>query len=290
VNGVFAFGDGLSIQDIPGWIKEADVVNSLDAPRKMILQDSTKAFVATYQAASLGDPDPRWTGPKPRGKQDLAHEDISFAILSIWIVRPSQLGHRLYIDGQRIGDKWQMRGLNLCESTLPLQRDVRVQVSRGDLELAGQLYPAMKKIPRGGTMWTALRAYNMALSVQEWNLRYVLLWIGLEALFGPADGRKISFRLAKRMALFLKPTYPEAKAKFQIFKELYSLRSKAVHGMRLQTLTAPVADAAIEDIDDALRISLGVILRDSKLTDLFAGPEKAREQYLDELVFGSSTS
>jgi hypothetical protein len=47
-----------------------------------------------------------------------------------------------------------------------------------------RLYAALSKIPRHSAPWAAIRAATSALQMQVNEIRRLLLWIALEALFG----------------------------------------------------------------------------------------------------------
>ena len=47
-------------------------------------------------------------------------------------------------------------------------------------------------------------------------MRYALFWMALEALFGPEDGREISFRLSPRIAFLLAENSAQAKGFFAL--------------------------------------------------------------------------
>ncbi|MBX3308523.1 MAG: hypothetical protein KF751_20950, partial [Nitrospira sp.] len=85
-------------------------------------------------------------------------------------------------------------------------------------------------------MRTAAGATFRALLEQAWPLRFLLHWLAMESLFGPEDGREITFRLSQRVALFLESDKEKAQKLFSEVKNSYSWRSKVVHGLRLSKL------------------------------------------------------
>ena len=107
-----------------------------------------------------------------------------------------------------------------------------------------------------------------------------LLWIALEALFGPEDAREITFRLSQRVALFLAEDRAEAKQLFTMVKKAYSFRSKIVHGRWKEEPDSLVRMAEVENL---VRRSFGRILSDEAVRDTFVG--NGREAYLDDLAF-----
>src|SRR5262249_40706002 len=61
------------------------------------------------------------------------------------------------------------------------------------------------------TVWAGLQTNTV-------EIRYSLLWIALEALFGPEDGGEITHRLSQRIAFFLKTENPATREMFRTAK------------------------------------------------------------------------
>ena len=81
------------------------------------------------------------------------------------------------------------------------------------------------------SVWTAMRALWAALTTTEADIRYSLLWIVLEALFGDeGNSGEITHKLAERIALFLTNTADEARELYHKTKKSYQKRSIIVHG------------------------------------------------------------
>ena len=128
--------------------------------------------------------------------------------------------------------------------------------------------------------WTSARASWAALGMPTPEIRYLLFWIALEALFGPDDARETTFRLSQRIAMFLAEDSDEARRLFQTAKKCYSFRSKVAHG---RWKYDPNADSLMAETEKLIRRSMLRLLTDQDLVSKFHG--KGREVYLDELVF-----
>jgi hypothetical protein len=138
-------------------------------------------------------------------------------------------------------------------------------------------------LPGQGPVRVATRALLDALHDSSWQLRYVLLWIALEALFAPPGGGEATFRLTSRLAFFLKGPTPEGRALFRRAKNTdYSIRSDIVHGMRERDIKD--SHEVMATAEEWVRLSLNKILSDPKLTDLFNG--KGQDEWLEEMIFG----
>jgi hypothetical protein len=112
------------------------------------------------------------------------------------------------------------------------------------------------------------------------TVRYLLFWVALEALFGPEDGREITFRLSQRVGFLLGVSKEEARQLFETAKAGYGFRSKIVHGQWKQD---PSATERMAEAEGLLRRAYTRILETPDLADTFSS--KKREVYLDDLAF-----
>ena len=126
----------------------------------------------------------------------------------------------------------------------------------------------------------AVRATWAGLQMNIEAIRFALFWIAVEALFGPEDGREITFRLSQRLAFFLSNERSEARSLFALAKKGYAFRSKIVHGRWKED---PDSETRMAEAEDLVCSSLVRILQDQTLTERFAG--RTRESFLDDLVF-----
>ena len=114
-------------------------------------------------------------------------------------------------------------------------------------------------------------------------MRYLLLWIALEALFG-ADS-EITFRISQRIAFFISGQ-AEAKETFRRMKRAYNWRNKIVHGLRHRELKREESEQVLHDTETAIRKALRRILLDAAMVGNFV--DNRREPYLDELAYQPS--
>lgn len=154
-------------------------------------------------------------------------------------------------------------------------------ISAADIAVAARLHGALASVKQDeGSLWTAIRATWAGLQLNAEPVRYALLWMALEALFGPEDGREMTFRLSQRIAFFLFEDRAKAKEVFGAVKDAYGFRSKIVHGRWKET--AEGLERMVE-IEDWVRSAFGRILSDGTLQETFSS--RKREGYLDGLVF-----
>jgi hypothetical protein len=156
--------------------------------------------------------------------------------------------------------------------------------SLADVEKSRTLYQSFQKTALDGTVRLSGGTTVRALGETSWTLRFLLLWIALECLFGPADAREITFRLSQRVALSLESDPADVRVLFEKIKESYAWRSKVVHGLRLAKLDEEKARYLLVDLESFARRSLLMILEDDSKASTFDGEE--RERFLDGLAFG----
>lgn len=159
-------------------------------------------------------------------------------------------------------------------------------MTRSDLDQARSLFNSLDSMTPGSVRASVI-ALLQALEQGRWyGVRFLLLWIGLESLFGSASAQETTFRLTQRAALFLSESPIEAKATADALRKNYTYRSKVVHGR-----SANASDeAALDRLDFAeqkLRGALRKILRDAGIVSVFNGT--GREQYLDDLAYRGVT-
>jgi len=279
--GQWEFSGGFVLAALPTWVRNQPMLENLDSSDRQALEDATHGFVVTYEAAALGDSDPDWKGPDPKSIQEAKYEHGVLANFALWLSRPCPVHFIIVLHAPQFDGDPTVQQTVRCSSHLlchPKDKDERIKAE--DLALAIRLHGSLLAITRGTALWTAVRATWAGLQMNMETIRYVLFWIALEALFGPEDGREITYRLSQRVAFFLGKDRNEARSLFVIAKRGYNFRSKIVHGRWKEDMDSQKRMAEAESL---ARDSLERILEDPGLTKTFS--EKTRERFLDDLVF-----
>lgn len=276
----FEFAGGLLLTAKPPWVDREPMLQSLSNHDQEEVRLATHAFVVTYEAAALGDPDPAWTGDKPRSIQDTKYDHCVLGNLALWLSRPSPVHFAVVIHAPRFGDEPVAQQIIWGSPLLCHPKDEDVQITAEDIPLAISLHSSLLALGQDGAVWTAAMATWAGLQMNFEVIRFILFWIALEALFGPEDAREITYRLSQRVGFFLSGARAEARALFSLAKRGYAFRSKIVHGRWKEDADSVTRMAEAEDL---VRRSLVRILEDSTLTAQFSGT--AREAFLDDLVF-----
>lgn len=277
-------GGGVSFVEMPNWARSDAALKLLSwAKRTRLQRDCQFAFLTQYEAAALGTPDPDWEGPEPRSIQDRVAEKLALANTAVWLARPTQIPVEVVLHFDRPGDGTSMRQSSSYEGLLAHDRDRGNQLSMQNLSFAKQLNEGFLALTRDGTIWTATRLVWKALQERMWEVRFLLHWIAMEALFGSTDPQETTFRLSQRAAFFLAGSRGKAREIFDIAKRGYAWRSKTVHGVRLSGLTPAMSLELSYQVQEMLTNTLRRVLTDSRLASRFDSAE--REAFLDGLIF-----
>lgn len=284
----FQFNKRTSLRALPEWLlsdKPEETVDELRSPFRegFAIDGVSYCITVEYPADSLGSPDPEWRGDEKRAIQDVAVEEARNIFFSFWLVRPTALSFRKLAHVANHPPEWIIRRIETHKPFCYLPIYGHETYKSEDFEQVRFLLSALNGLQPKGTLRTAMQAAMRGLTEDGWTLRFLILWLVLESLFGPEDPREITFRLSQRIALFLSKDRAVARGLFSQVKANYAWRSKVVHGLRLEKLTAEKSDELIIQLEDLVRHSIVTILSDQSLASVFDTTD--REDYLDGLVF-----
>jgi len=153
-----------------------------------------------------------------------------------------------------------------------------------DLEVGRRVNEALDRVTRGSALWIAIRFLMRSLQEAQWEMRYMTLWIVMEALFGPDDPGETTVQLAQRASLLVEPNDERRWAFYQSVKKAYNIRSRIVHGRNINRLTPQRSAELMAELEGANRTALNTILLDSALLATFSS--KKRDEHLAKLVVG----
>lgn len=280
----YQFTERVSYRPIPEWVLLEDKVDLLRRRLQEKIADGVRYCIAVeYHADALGSPDPDWVGDQPRAIQETATELVRYVNLALWLARPTALSFDVVAHAVNHGTEWVTRQVADYDALCPLPEYENETHIVEDFEKARLLFKTLSGLSLYGTLRTAAQSTIRTLTEQGWTLRFLVLWLVVESLFGPEDAREITFRLSQRAALFLEKDRATARELFSRIKESYSWRSKIVHGLRLAKLTPEKSQELLLELEDLVRRSLLAILCDESMVATFDG--RAREGYLDGLPF-----
>ncbi len=205
------------------------------------------------------------------------------ANLALCLAKPSPAGFTVVVHAPEysagpLAQRVSAHSPLLCH---PRHDSSRVEVS--DINVAAGLHAGLVEVmknARNSSLWTAARSTWAGLQMNIPPIRCVLFWVALESLFGPEDGREITYRLSQRVGFFLGQGRSEARDLFATAKRGYAFRSRVVHG---NWKKEPEGDDRMLEAELFVRRSLLRILPNADLMQTFSG--RARESFLNDLVF-----
>ena len=283
----FHFDDRTCLENLPSWASD-DTDTGIDQllPR---LRESVKGFhveyclSVRYEADALGTPDPDWKGADSRSKQDVAIDSLYLVCLSLWLARPTATGYHQVAHVAKENGDVLVRQYSEFDQFRALKQYSHRRYRHNHFIQARDLYSSISSLSRDGTVFSAIGLLGSALTQQTWHLRFLILWLILEALFGPDDAREITYRISQRIGMFLGKDKADARNVFKRVKKSYAWRSKIVHGLRLAKLTSKDSDVLIFRLEHTIRHCLLKILGDREKVRIFNS--KGREEFLDDLIF-----
>ncbi len=268
---------GVVLRRTPKWLKEREL-DFLSGLSREKIRGSSLSLSIDYEGEGLGE------------HQKRAEQTILLANLALWLAKPAPTGieARLHFElptnsgSTPLSATW---GSKLVHH----DQDKAGQLTAADLELAADLQRAVAQLPRDSLLWTATRVLWRALCDDWWQSRYLFLWIAMEALFGPKNGKMISRKLSKRSSSFLCADSARAEKLRETVRTGYMWRSRTVHGHDLDGLDPEESGRISHEVEGFLRESMVKILTEVGLTGVFNGD--GRDDHLDSLAhqrFGTS--
>lgn len=289
----YRISERIWLQTIPEWVAAPPAAGTVDLLlpklREFIEEEgATYCLYAEYEAEALGSPDPQWRGPEPRAIQDSLASEISDFFFALWLVRPTTVTfERIAHVSRPTSSDRLVRQIASYDPSVPLACYEDYPYTLEELASARELFRALSSLPLTGTLRTAAGALARSRTEGQWLLRFLLLWLVMESLYGANDARETTYRLCQRVGLFLGGNGSDARALFRSMKDSYSWRSKIVHGLRLASLKAEQSTELLEELEGIVHRSFNRVLGDERLTKIFDG--KDREEFLESLVFGWPT-
>ncbi len=275
------FGD-VKIAAKPDLLEDEEIIKHLGTSQKMSIKDSEIAFITECEADSLGEPDPHWKGDALRSKQDVAFEKIQICNLALWLAKPTNLATDTLLHIRVDSTHSFAQQTSSIDPIHPHLEDRNNSHTKESYQLAREINSAVLGIERKHSTWMAFRTLMDALTNLSLEIRFILLWVGLEALFG--IDKEISYRISNRIAFFVSNDKREAKKIFLEMKLSYDLRSEIVHGLRISKSKKRDLMKILYNTETAIRRSLLRIFLEKGLVDVF-NDEKKRNEFLDNLIY-----
>lgn len=282
----FDMGHGVTLQRRPAWFGEEAIPTWLGYFEKKRVDEARLVLTVECPADSRGPGDV---------EQERDRSSLRSAQVGVWVASGIRLRYDVTIVVEPVGPDGKRR----FKSWTVLPPDQRRQdapepLTLAHLEEARRLLLVIAELSQGerrGPLWVALRMGALASDQYHADIAFTLMWVGLEALFGPDSPGETVHQVAERMALFLETDAAAASSLYRAVKKSYGRRSSVIHGRAdglLKKRTEKERDEAQEDFFETsgwLRRAIRRIALDEKMREIFAG--KGRDAYLSGLPFGS---
>jgi len=266
--GSIDLGNNVVLRKKPAWLDLKESLENLGYAKTTMIRVSKVCLFREYDAQA---PD--------QG----AIAAFSVANLSLWLARPTavRFDTGLHAMMKEKDEKWDRLDSASYAPLVPQEEYESLSLSTPRLRTAGRYNGLLTQSE--GAVRIASNVLWEALTQRSWPIRYLMLWVGLEALFG-AD-TEISFRLGQRMALFLHSNLEDRRTLFKRIRDkngLYDIRSKLVHGVSIR-LKDDEGKKAMCDSEMLLRKSLRQILDTDEYLRTFSS-EDTRGKFLNDLA------
>jgi len=274
----FQFEPGLTVEALPAWVKSDEIIGHLsDYHQRQIREETRFAFLGCYTA----DADGELASDDPLGdtRQTAARYRILLANMAMWLARPSAVGFEVLFHAERSGGSWIWRD----SGTYPRVRGGVLEGAAyhpSDFAAAHGVYQALVQRP-AGSVGRAIRALWIALWQHDTpEVRYLLVWLLLESIFGPGNGKKVSKRIPHRASRFLSPECGTESDIYDRLRIAYDLRSRLIHGDSIPGHHD--AEESQKETEAIARAALLKILRTPTHLQAFSR-EPDRDNYLNGL-------
>ena len=286
-------GEGVILSKSPVWFKEFARCEQLCIDEQGEIDFSNYTIRIEYEATNRNEADPKWKGRKERGeleqkeKGEMADARLMYANLALWLAKPSRIGFCFLFDFKFENNKWNLIGRGRTSGRLvPNKNYKKNSLREAELETAAMLFSHLHVLLNysDGTLKRCASSLFWALIHEDWDKRYLLLWIALESLFAPRDHKSISYRLAQNLACFLGDNKADIDGLTEKAEEYYNWRCSIVHGRSLSKLIKLSPDKQLYiqyETEEWLRKSLIRILSCDKRIWIFDSDH--RDTYLKSL-------
>ncbi len=273
-SGSFGLGAGVSLEQAQTerLVKLAENVFGHDGKRRVrpckvcLVADDSGAPPASI------DQDP---GERRQTLERFALRKLHLANTSLWLARPTDLGFEFTFRFD--GGLESVEGLWWPVRALPSYR--QDSLSHENLEQAREIFTTLSQVPRGCDLGSALVMLSHGLADLEHAIRFTLIWIAIEALFGPSDRQQATKRLSRRAGDFLASEAESAASIAGRVRRNYDARCAVVHGLRVQGLPQD-SEGIIREAEELIRAALRKIASSEVYVAAFSGAE--RDKFLDD--------
>jgi hypothetical protein len=281
----FTFFPDVDLCEMPNWMKEKPISTYLRTHYNIKSNEDIIQYILyrNYSASSIIEPDIELGEGADVSKLETSYELIKNVNLALWISKTTAFSVHVILNIEQNGSHREVRYSFTDRSLYPLHSSNNESITQTDLDNANIIHSNILGLDNENLARISLYNLWIAITESQWIVRYILLWVILESLFGPKDKKEIAYRISHRIASFFGSNMEERKSIFNIANKGYSLRSTIVHGSKIKKIYINEDTDLRYEVESLVQKSLKKILLDNNLIKIFSSGE--REKYLDNLIF-----
>jgi hypothetical protein len=187
-----SLGGGVHLEALPAVMTDEQVLSEYGrGVRDHVRGSADYALTLDEELDSLAALDD-WKAPRERTRIEALLERVRFTRVALWLQKPATVDARA-VHQRATKDDLPVRYWSVVWApiaVLPGQENGRF--SRADIEAAEKMNESIQGLVRPHAPWLSVRMLEAALGVQNWDMRYLMMWIVLETLFGPEQPNEMS--------------------------------------------------------------------------------------------------
>jgi Apea-like HEPN len=274
---VLSFAGGFELVPTPAWVLKDSMLGELCGWDRDEVHRSASSLIATYDAEGRGS-----------HADDEQNKFAQLAGVALWLHRAFPAKFRVIVQCPE-----GSQSIVSLQPFTPVEwgpHDARRYVGPRPLEWAADLHHVLLDVWRApdvhGAVRLAIDAVLAALMEPTPRIRYMLLWIAVEALMGTNREERLSRLLRSRIAGYLGVSQDDRQQLSDLVDDLYTIRSKLIHGdtFPANLMPFPSAQAHTELL---VRRCLRRTLEEPGMLAAFSPP--SRDAFLDTLPKTQST-
>jgi hypothetical protein len=280
-DGPIEFSPICHLMATPEWVKHLEFEPKSEENLILKLQNSDVVLCFRYSANALGDP--HTVDGVTTTRQNYAADLVLLFNLAAWLAGPFDVLSSGFFHFRVDEDYRVFRSAGDGPNVRLVGDNIPIVGNADQIRAIAETWRKITAVRRNCSVWIAIWMLHKALCEQFWFVRLLMIWVALEALFGPLERQQLTYQLCERISLFIKGPNAEGEQLFVDLKKSYGMRSKVVHGGGLGGVSEQ-GMIELEFIEGVARASLTRILASGGLIEIFS--TKKREKFLQQLTFG----
>lgn len=282
----FSFDAAVSISLMPTFIDPHNIVATLSKFGRNLISSQPLCIAGEYDVP-IGDQFDVTALNEARAPKLRIHDNLSWVNLMVWLSQRGHFGYHVVLNLRKhaVEQTWMVIDAIELTSIFTTAHQL-LPYSQAHFVEARDMYLRCAAAPEPSPLALAISAQFRALSEHSFQIRYLLHWLVLEALFGPTSPTETTFKLTQRLGFFLaNGDRPSAKLYVDQATTSYRLRSTIVHGRPIEKkMTEHMLNHNLAVVELLVHEALNKILRNPEIAKAFHD-DKTRDEYLKQLIY-----